>query len=292
LQLTWHAPEGCPSGADVQAQVADLLAGREIPATRRLVATTTVEKTERGAWTVRLETTLEGTTGQRVFEGDSCKTVAATTALILAFALDPDAVHTSPNRPPAPPAETKPPPAPETVPLPQPVEPPSAHVHAALQIAALSGILPKPTLAARALLGVSRRQLGAELVGQISDERDKTIDRTSAGGSFRLLSIGARISWEPFRGPWTLKLFAGAELEHVTAKGFGVSRPISDSATMPAALVAVQLGWPLSSRLSVHLEGDLTARSDRAKFVLSPTGSVLEIPAANLAGAAGVELTF
>jgi hypothetical protein len=294
LQLTWRAPEGCPSGADVESQVADLLGAREIPPTRRLVAVTTIEKTERGSWTVRLETTQEGVTGQRVFEGDSCKTVAATTALILAFALDPDAAaRTTPSRPlPIAPVEAKPPPTPDTATAPKPLEPVATSLHGALQIAALSGILPKPALAARAIVGVRHRPWGAEIVGQISDERDKVIDRTNAGGSFRLLSIGARIDWEPFRGPWTLRLSAGGELEHVIAKGFGVSRPTTDSANMPAALFALQLGWPLSSRLSVHLEGDLAARSDRARFVLSPTGSVFEVPVLGVSGATGVELTF
>jgi hypothetical protein len=292
LQLTWRAPEGCPSGAEVQARVAELLGAREIPPTRRLVATITVERTERGAWTVRLETTQEGATGQRVFEGDSCKTVAATTALILAFALDPDAAGRATPNPPATPVEAKPPPPPDTAPAPKPAEPASTRVHAALQVAALAGVLPKPTLAARAIVGVKHQFLGAEIIGQVSDERDKVIDRTSAGGSFRLLSIGARMVWEPFRSPWALRLSAGGEIEHVTAKGFGVSRPTSDSATMPAALFAVQLGWPLSSRLMAHLEGDLTGRSDRARFVLSPTGSVFEMPALSLSGAMGIELSF
>jgi hypothetical protein len=293
LQLTWRAPEGCPSGAEVEAQVAELLGAREIPASRRLVAVTSVEKTERGAWTVRLETVLEGVTGQRVFEGDSCKTVAATTALILAFALDPDAAgRATQSRPSTAPVEPKPTPTPEPIPALQPTEASSIRVHGALQVAALSGVLPKPALAGRAIVGVTRRAIGVELVGQASVERDKVIDRTSAGGSFRLLSVGARLFWEPFRGPWTLRLSAGGEIEHVTAKGFGVSNPITDSATMPAALLAVQLGWPLSSRLAVHIEGDVTARNDRARFVLAPTGSVFEVPAASLAGAAGIELSF
>src|SRR5258708_15178875 len=86
LQLTWRAPEGCPSAAEVEAQVTELLGDRAMPTSRHLVAVTTVEKTERGAWSVRLETNLDGSTGQRVVEGDSGKTVASTTALILAFA--------------------------------------------------------------------------------------------------------------------------------------------------------------------------------------------------------------
>jgi hypothetical protein len=293
LQLTWHAPDGCPSGADVESQVAELLGAREIPPTRRLIATTTIEKSERGTWTVRLETTQEGATGQRVFEGDSCKTVAATTALILAFALDPDAAsRTAPSRPPIGPVETKPSPAAEATTAPRPAETVATKVHGALQIAALSGILPKPALAARAIVGARHRPWGAEIVGQISDERDKVIERTNAGGSFRVLSIGTRIDWEPIGGPWTLRLSAGVEVEHLIAKGFGVSHPNTDSANLPAALFALQLGWPLSNRLAVHLEGDLAARSDRPRFVLSPTGSVFEVPVLSVSGASAIELTF
>jgi hypothetical protein len=296
LQLTWRAPEGCPSGAEVEAQVGELLGARQMPTSRRLVAVTTVERTDHGTWTVRLETNLEGSTGQRVFEGDSCKTVASTTALILAFALDPDAAgRATQSRTSAPSTEARPSPAPEaalSTPIAKPAEPARLRFHGALQLAALSGILPKPALAARAIVGLGRRTLGAEILGQISDERDKVIDRTSVGGSFRLLSIGARVFWEPFRDPWTLRLAAGGDIEQVTAKGFGVSDPTAGSATMAAGLMALQLGWPLTSHLAFHIEGDVTARADRARFVLSPAGSVFEVPAVSLSGATGVELSF
>lgn len=294
LQLTWHAPEGCPSGPEVEAQVADLLGHREMPTSRRLVAVTTVVRTERGSWTVRLETNLDGTTGQRVFEGDSCKTVASTTALILAFALDPDAAgRATQERSSATPTETKP--APETpgpIPPAKAIEPARLQPHVALQLAAVSGILPKPALAARAIVGLRRRAVGAEILGEISDERDKVIDRTSVGGAFRLFSIAGRIFWEPFDGPSTLRLSAGCAVEEVTAKGLGVSHPTTGSATMPAALIAAQLGWPLTDHIAFYLEADVTARADRARFVLSPAGSVFEVPAVNLSGATGIELSF
>jgi hypothetical protein len=295
LQLTWRAPEGCPSGAEVQAQVAELLGGRDLPASRRLVAVTTVERTERGTWTVRLETMLEGTSGQRVFEGDSCKTVASTTALILAFALDPDAATRNAQRKENPPAgEPKKASAPEPPPIPppKPVEPPRLRLQGALDLAVVSGLLPKPTLAARAIVGAQRRAVGAEITALASDERDKIIDRTSVGGSFRLLSLGARIFWEPLDRPWTMRLFGGGELEHVIGKGLGVSHPASGSATMPALALAAQVGWPLSSHLSFHIEGGATARIDRARFVLSPAGSVYEVPVVTFSGATGLELSF
>lgn len=293
LQLAWHAPEGCPSGAEVEAQVSALLGDREMPASRHLVAVTTVERTDRGAWTVRLETNIDGATGQRIFEGDSCKTVASTTALILAFALDPDAAGRATERRSSPaPTDARPSPAPETTPPAKTAEPARLRAHAALQLVALSGIVPKPALAARVLAGLRRRSVGAEIMGEVSDERDKVIDRTNVGGSFRLLAIGGRIFWEPFDDAWTLRLAVGCDIEQVTARGLGVSHPSTGSATMPAALLAVQLGWPVTRHLAFHIEGDVTARADRARFVLSPEGSVFEVPVLSLAGATGVEVTF
>ena len=294
LQLTWRAPEGCPSAAEVEAQVTELLGDRAMPTSRHLVATTTVEKTDRGAWSVRLETNLDGSTGQRVFEGDSCKTVASTTALILAFALDPDAAGRATHSRSAPPPDPKPAPLPEVAsPIPaKPTEPTRLQPQIALQLAALSGILPKPTLALRAIVGLRRRTLGAEIFGQVSDERDKLIDRTTVGGSFRLLSVGARAFWEPLRAAWTMRLSVGCDVEEITASGLGVSKPGNGSATMPAALVGAQLGWPVTRSLAFHIEGDVTARADRARFVLSPAGSVFEVPAVNLSGATGIELSF
>jgi hypothetical protein len=293
LQLTWRAPAGCPSAAEVQAQVVELLAGRDVPASRRLLAVTSVERTDRGAFTVHLETNLDGASGERTFEGDSCKTVARTTALILAFALDPGAAERTAPSPP-PPAEAKPPPPAEVAPppSPKPTEPVSFRALASLEAAVVSGVLPKPALAARAAIGVRHGPVGAEIAGLVSDARETMIDRTTEGGTFRFFSLGARFSWEPFRGPWSARVALGGEIERITARGFGVTQPMNGSATVPAALVAAELAWPLTNQLAFRIQGIGTARVDRPRFVLSPTGSVFEVAWANVSGAAGIELTF
>ena len=216
---------------------------------------------------------------------------------ILAFALDPDAAgRATRSRPNAPPPDPKPAPPPEVAsPIPPSrTEPARWQPQIALQLAALSGILPKPTLALRAIVGVRRTKHSEwEIFGQVSDERDKLIDRTTVGGSFRLLSVGARVFWEPLRAGWTMRLSVGCDIEEITASGLGVSQPGNGSATMPAALVGAQLGWPVTRSVAFHIEGDVAARADSAlASCCLPPAACSKCPRWTLFGATGIELSF
>ncbi|UQA60848.1 hypothetical protein [Polyangium aurulentum] len=92
VALAWAAPEGCPTGADVLAEV-DRLLGDDAARPKEPLAVAAIVKREGGGgYRVRLET--PGASGPRVREIDaaSCKTLGDTTALIIAMMIDPAAV--------------------------------------------------------------------------------------------------------------------------------------------------------------------------------------------------------
>jgi hypothetical protein len=90
--LEWTAPEGCPAGPEVMAEVDRLLGDKAARPKEPLAVAATVRLESGGGYRVRLET--PGASGPRVREIDaaSCKTLGDTTALIIAMMIDPAAV--------------------------------------------------------------------------------------------------------------------------------------------------------------------------------------------------------
>ena len=79
LTLTWDAPAGCPTAADVRAEYERLVrssSGRTLPA---LTAEAHIEP--RGPrWALRLRTVRDGIPGERELEADSCASLARAAA--------------------------------------------------------------------------------------------------------------------------------------------------------------------------------------------------------------------
>ena len=297
LHLTWNAPEGCPTSSEVESEVARLLgAHAETTGSRRLVAVSTIEHSERGGWTVRLDTTLDGASGQRVLTGDSCKAVARATALILAFAIDPDAagraLRNESVSPPPPP-----PPAPE-VPAPPKVVPQAPS--ASPSMAADRGYPAGNRRCARSEAGArcatrvrsAPRSSGFGVFGVVSQVRPAAaIERAGAGGISRLWAAGAHVCGVA-EGSMTARLCGGGELEYLTATGFGVAEPGHNAATMPAGVISAELAVPLTKGLSFALQVGGAARAYHPRFVLDRVGTVFDVPILSAFGGAGLELVF
>jgi hypothetical protein len=86
IVLVWNAPATCPDRAAVVADVRRLLGGDPSRG-----ATTRADVVELGPerWSVRLVIEMNGVTGERSFEAESCVSLASATALILAWTIDP-----------------------------------------------------------------------------------------------------------------------------------------------------------------------------------------------------------
>ncbi|WP_437676370.1 hypothetical protein [Sorangium sp. So ce131] len=98
VDLDWIAPGGCSDRGRVLAEIEQRL-GRSVAeggGAPRLRARAEVSRNERGSWDLHLTTTLGETTRSRELHGESCAELADAAALIIAFALDPDAAARDP----------------------------------------------------------------------------------------------------------------------------------------------------------------------------------------------------
>jgi hypothetical protein len=86
IDLQWTAPDDCPSGASVRADVARIL-GDNVHVHRALKATAVIER-EGAHWHTKIATQTPRGSEQRAFDADSCGAAARAVALILALAAD------------------------------------------------------------------------------------------------------------------------------------------------------------------------------------------------------------
>lgn len=300
FQLSWQAPSECPSGAEVEAQIERLFNGRATSsASKRLQAVSTIVRSERGVWTVHLETDVDGAHGERVLQGETCKAVSSATALILAMALDPEAVGRALAAPQAPPAPeeltTRIPDSTVAVVAVADVAPAGSpwRPRASALASVLFSILPKPAAAAALSLGVGHRRLGIDLTGMVSEQvRAPAMTRGDAGGSFRLLSAGGRLCDDVWRRSLVIGLCAGARVERISAAGFGVTNPDSRTVTTLAGLSTLAISVPLTRHLSAGIEAELEGRPYRPRFVLGGVGVVYETPLLSASSGVGLRVVF
>jgi hypothetical protein len=86
VTLSWNAPPDCPQSDAVLADVQRILGG---PTNRVVVARADVTETGPERWSVHLVTSVDGVPGDRTIDANSCASLAAATALILAWTVDP-----------------------------------------------------------------------------------------------------------------------------------------------------------------------------------------------------------
>jgi hypothetical protein len=213
LTLTWLAPTGCPTAADVRAEVERLVRfppGQEPAA---LVADGRVENSD-GRWRLRLHTERDGVPGERELEADSCASLAHAATLVMALAFGvgdnaplppppppveerprpiprPRPVEAPPPPPPPPPVETPPPPPPPPPPEKPPVvvvTPPAPPSPVSSSIVAevlyWSGLLPAPRIGAGLGFDVQRGRFAAGLRGRALLPTDDSLDGTPARTQF------------------------------------------------------------------------------------------------------------
>ena len=87
IVVEWVAPDVCPDAAHVQQEVDRLLSDLSVRGDVYLRAHAEVSREKSGVWRVNLRTTGVGGPGRRTVTAESCPTLAAATALILALAL-------------------------------------------------------------------------------------------------------------------------------------------------------------------------------------------------------------
>lgn len=141
------------------------------------------------------------------------------------------------------------------------------------------GLLPQAALTGGVAAGVGVAPWRAELSAYATQQQQQsTAQRPAAGGDFRLLAAGARLCRDLTEGRVIPRLCGGAELERVTAHGFGVTAPASGSGTMGAATLAGLLVFPVARRIELALDLGTAARPYRPTFALTNVGAVFRVP--------------
>jgi hypothetical protein len=288
VDITWLAPEGCPSSDAVKAEIDELLGGAASERARdSLSVRATVERGER--WLVTLETQVGRTSGHRTIAAGSCPGLASATALIVALMIDPQAVAARQGK-----REAAPPPAPAPV----APAPPTRTTFGIVGLGAIAnlGVLPGPDVGIGVSLGLQRGHWLVELrtaYGPREVHSDALADPQGAYGKFRFHAGTLVGCWLALRTTVDIGACVLAEAGAVRGEGSGTDHDRAETAPwfglgVGAALVLKAAPW-----LCFPVHVDVVAPLWRPTFTVSNVDASL-FRAAPLGGrlTAGVELRF
>ncbi|MBX3209649.1 MAG: hypothetical protein KF764_31740 [Labilithrix sp.] len=295
FRLAYEAPEGCPDrAAFVSAVLARTSRPRLVEDERdgdAVVVRVAIASAGAESASGRLDLREpDGTEETRRVVSRTCAEVANALALVAAVMLDPDA-RTGPAPeppPPEPPAPEPPPPAPPppraTGPRPKPARsaPRSAtwHLSAGAELGALGGI--GPAVAPLAGLSIELERARGALVSTARLSAD--VARTSSdlrSGEQTYEWLGATLRVCPaYVSAWRLRFAPCAALQGGGHRGTtrDVRSPTTNVALWiaPAAVGAVE--WPMSSAVSLELQGGVLFPLRRTRFYLAPASTIFDVP--------------
>jgi hypothetical protein len=289
LELAWQAPSECPPGGDIEREIARLV-GSTPKVKGPLRAVVAVSGDEHG-WRARVRTDYAGELGERTIEGATCRAVAKAAALVISLTIDSNAgkVDANPPPPPPPPREPQLPPPPPP-PLPPPPQPVPVHAFVALGPRTEMGLLENPTFGLELAMGVRVPAGSLEVAGAWHLPQNISVPGTAAGGRFTLLSLGGRLCPRIVRGPVELFVCAGGFYERLSAQGFGINEPGSNSTDLFSASLGPGMDFLLARGLWLTVAGDATYTPGHARFVLDNVGPVHT--AARVGGTARLQLAW
>jgi len=195
LRLEWQAPAACPDGEAVRARVVDLV-GADAASRAGLTAQAAV-RSQAGGWAMTLVLVREGGQDRRTLADRDCSALAEAAALVIAVAIDPQAVAGGPVPEDSSPGDGDVPQDASLVPLPPGGAAPGVGApDRASGIAAVpgdssQGDVPKDTLDDRPVLeGSARDEPGPR---DSTQERAAAADRPATGPGARKLQVGLRL---------------------------------------------------------------------------------------------------
>jgi hypothetical protein len=258
--VTWDAPAACPDRAAVLAHIAAEL-GRELdPA-----AVDVAGRVERAG--ARWRVTLRLGAGERVLEAAACDELVATTALVVALAIDageaaapPPAVIAPPVIAPAVDGETPPPraiglPTAVTTTAPRRAAPTGLGLRVRASIGGAAGGLPETALGVAGGVELARGPWAIDASGSRWLSQEAEIDGAFEGTKVALTTValrGCRVLTDT--DGWRVNGCTGGELDLLRSRpyGFQVTAPpqtlIGGGVTV-GAVVARQVAGPLWFRL-------------------------------------------
>jgi hypothetical protein len=293
--LEWSAPKGCPGRAVVLARMTRLL-GKPPDSTREPALWVRAEVTElpsqaHDRFRVRLlSQTAEGPS-ERSVDGVSCERVTDAAVLILAMAIDAEAVAARLNSPPPPPP-APPPPRREPTPAPEPA-PPRIALWTRAGALADAGALPRINPGFAVGIGVSVGRVWLEAQGtKWLAQRIESPDRPGAGGRFERRAFALRTCFEVSAGWFSAGPCAGTTLGWMSGEGYGISDPEDGGSAWVEAFAGGALRLRLSELFALRADLDAVTPLVNPRFSIGGVGSVHRAPFVFGRGALALELHF
>ncbi len=234
FSLSWRAPEGCPSQAQVEEEIASALAHLQGQGAVEVLAEVTLRETEPG-FQLRVRVGHDGQRGERVLPLDDCDDTSRAAALLVALSVG-----------------NPPPPSPPPPPPPPPPSPPLPKWSLGLGPHLALGMAPEVSAGVGVSVAFSHSfwRLSARGAGFAASHHN--VPGTEVGGSFQLYTAGA-FGCAGYPGlPLTFFGCLGGRLDQLTGTGTDVDKTVS---TQIGSLSAgVTLEWSLTRRFRLRTE--------------------------------------
>jgi hypothetical protein len=310
--LDWHAPAECPSGEQVQAEIARLLGGA--PRVGARVSARAEVHEDGDHFSLNLTTWQAGEEWRRELRDPSCRGLADAAAVILAYALDPEAARRQSaearrSAKPEPALPTEPPSQPGRGWIPagdwsKPKErnAPAPHeneqVKRRLLLARVAGVvdtgvLPQATVGVTGAFGTELGPARFEAAGSyLFRQRANFEADPQKGGQIGLVSAAVRGCYDFVFGAWAPGICLGGEVGRLSGSGSGVREPDSGSALWLAAFGGAELEQRLSRVLSLRLAVDGVFALGRPTFSVEGLGTLHRPSVVSLRPTFGAEVHF
>lgn len=255
IELSWSAPEGCPTVQVVEQRVERIL-NRPLAAEQqslRVLAVVTAPR-EAAAWSVTLESVSGARRASRTLEAASCDELANATSVFLAILIEPEQGEPEPQAKATPKAV----PVRDASTTPPAAKPKAWRFALGVTASVRSAGVPKWATGGGVHGALSWRalSLGAGVNGWLPV--DQTIDGAANQGARLQLSSGyARVCWQVGSAALVPALCGGGELSILRGRGFGPSvESRSATALFGSLLGGAALRLRSTEHLAVVVEGD------------------------------------
>jgi hypothetical protein len=274
FSLTWQAPEGCPSQAQVEEEIASALSHLRGKGPVEVTAQVALREGEPG-FKLRVKVTHAGQGGERVLPIDDCDDASRAAALLVALSVE------NPPPPPPPPPPLPPPPPPK--PAPTVILGVGPHV--------MLGIAPDVSAGVGASVAISYSFWRLSLRGAGFLPKHHTVAGSPVGGAFQLYTAGAFACAGDPGSSLTFYGCLGGRFDHLKGTGFGTGADSSAATQIGSMAAGLTLEWSVTRRFRLRSELEAGYPLGDATFKIQN----LETPVHevdSLRGEAALELAF
>jgi hypothetical protein len=293
LELSWIAPDACPTLARARAEIRRRVGDIDKPLIQEpIAAQVEIHLTSSGAYQLSLHTKIGSTIGERMLAGPDCRELAEAAALVLALLINPKAVADA-----EPETKTEAPASPlarATGFAADTSASPAENLRFAIGLDAMlaTRVLPglAEGLAARVYLHHGRFAVVARADGFFAKDA-QAASPPGASVSFYVLESAVQLCGSAGHRLGATFCLGGAVLRlHGESRGVTVTG--SRSAYWPEALAELSGHVNVTPRARLRLSVEGRGLGSRPDFAILGVGSVYHPAAASLRGALGVDVLF